>query len=193
MEVVTVEKTRPVGTSDLSAQFVREAEPLLDALSRRAQRLTFNHADAEELLQDAMLHAYSGFRTFQPGTNFKAWIFRIQHNCWCSTYRSRQRRPPEVLTEYTDWETSHAAKAGRSAEAEALASFTHSDVHAAMGTLSPAFREAMYLTIVAGYSYAETAAMMDIPLGTVMSRVARGRKRLRVALAHVVPADAPEP
>lgn len=176
-----------VASPDLAARFAREAEPLLDALSRRAQRLTFNHADAEELLQDTMLHAFSGFRTFEPGTNFRAWMFRILHNRWCSTYRSRQRRPAEVLTQHSDWEigqkSANAPRAGSSAEAEALASFSHSDVHVAMGALPPVIREAIYLTIVAGYSYAETAAMMDVPLGTVMSRVARGRKRLRIALA----------
>jgi RNA polymerase sigma-70 factor (ECF subfamily) len=172
-----------VAPPDLAACFAREVEPLLDALSRRAQRLTFNYADAEELLQDTMLHAFSGFRTFEPGTNFRAWMFRILHNRWCSTYRSRRRRPDEVLTEFVE----HAAcsTTGRSAEAEALASFTHSDVHTAMGALSPVIREALYFTVVAGYSYAETAVMMDVPLGTVMSRVSRGRKRLRMALAHV--------
>ena len=90
---------------DLAARFALEAEPLLDALSRRAHRLAFNHAEAEELLQDRTLHAFSGFRTFEPGTNFRAWVFRILHNRWCSTYRSRQRRPNEVLTQFADWET----------------------------------------------------------------------------------------
>jgi RNA polymerase sigma-70 factor (ECF subfamily) len=155
--------------------------------------LAANHADAEELLQDTMLHAYVGFRTFEPGTNFRAWMFRILHNRWCSTYRSRQRRPSEVLTEHTDWQPSQSSRTGHSAEAEALAGFAYSEVHEAMGTLPPVIREAVYFTIVAGYSYAETAAMMDVPLGTVMSRVARGRKRLRVALAHVVPVEAAAP
>src|SRR3954454_9289350 len=116
--------------ADLAAQFAREPEPLLDALSRRAQRLTLNHADAEELLQDTMLHAYSGFRTFEPGTNFKAWMFRILHNRWCSNYRTRQRRPGEVLTDDIEWGhvTAYAPDTGRSAEAEALGAFAHSDV-----------------------------------------------------------------
>jgi RNA polymerase sigma factor (sigma-70 family) len=183
--------------TDLAARFVREAEPLMDALSRRAQRLALNHADAEELLQDTMLHAYSGFRTFEPGTNFRAWMFRILHNRWCSTYRSKQRRPGEVLTEYIDGETrqktAYASDAGKSAEAEALAAFTYSDVHTAMGALPSGIREAIYFTIVAGYSYAETAAMLEVPLGTVMSRVSRGRRRLRNALANVVPVDASLP
>jgi RNA polymerase sigma factor (sigma-70 family) len=174
---------------DLAARFAREAEPLIDALSRRAQRLTFNHADAEELLQDTLLDAYSGFQTFQPGTNFKAWMFRILHNRWCSAHRSRQRRPAEVLSGFVE-HTAYASGTGRSAEAEAIDSFIYSDVHTAMGMLSPVIRDAIYFTIVAGYSYAETATMMGVPLGTVTSRVARGRRRLRTALTHAVPIDA---
>jgi RNA polymerase sigma factor (sigma-70 family) len=178
----------------LAARFAREAEPLMDALSRRAQNLAFNHADGEELLQDTMLHAYAGFRTFEQGTNFRAWIFRILHNRWCSTYRSTQRRPGEVLSEFVGWETSpkraYVSDVGRSAEAEALAAFTYSDVHTAMGALPIGFREAIYYTVLAGYSYAETAALLNVPLGTVMSRVFRGRERLRIALTDVASLDA---
>jgi RNA polymerase sigma factor (sigma-70 family) len=179
--------------SDLAGRFAREAEPLMDALARRAQRLTKNHADAEELLQDAMLHAFSGFHLFQPGTNFRAWMFRILHNRWCSNYRTRQRRPGEVLTDDIEWGhvTAYAPETGRSAEVEALGAFAHSEVRAAMGALPIGVREALYYTVVAGYSYAETATMIGVPLGTVMSRVSRGRKRLRIALAHVVPVDGP--
>jgi DNA-directed RNA polymerase specialized sigma24 family protein len=95
-----------------------------------------------------MLHAYSGFRNFEPGTNFSAWIFRILHNRWC------------------------------------LAAFTHIQVLAAMGALPIGVREALYYTIVVGHTHAEAAAMLDVPLGTVMSRVFRGRKQLGIALAH---------
>jgi len=179
--------------SDLAGRFARETEPLMDALARRAQHLTQNHADAEELLQDAMLHAYSGFHGYRPGTNFRAWMFRILHNRWCSNYQRRQRRPAEMLTDDIEWGhvTAYAPQTGRSAEAEALGSFAHSDVRTAMGALPIGIREALYYTVVAGYSYAETATMIGVPLGTVMSRVSRGRKRLRVALAHVVPLDGP--
>jgi RNA polymerase sigma factor (sigma-70 family) len=183
--------------ADLAARFAYEAEPLMDALSRRARRLAFNHADAEELLQDTMLRAYSGFQTFELGTNFRAWIFCILHNCWCSTYRRRQRRPGEVLTGFLDGDTTqktaYGSRTGSSAEAEALAAFTYSDVHTALGALPTGTREAIYFTIVSGYSYAETAAMLDVPLGTVMSRVARGRKRLRITLAHAAPMDPSTP
>ncbi|WP_029112755.1 sigma-70 family RNA polymerase sigma factor [Mycobacterium sp. URHB0044] len=179
--------------SDLAGRFAREAEPLMDALARRARRLTQNHADAEELLQDAMLHAYSGFHGFEPGTNFRAWIFRILQNRWYSNFRMRQCRPGEVLTDDIEWGhvTAYAPGTERSAEAEALGAFAHSDVRAAMGTLPIGVREALYYTVVAGYSYADTARMTGVPLGTVMSRVSRGRKRLRISLAHVVPMDGP--
>jgi RNA polymerase sigma-70 factor (ECF subfamily) len=114
--------------------------------------LAFNHADAEELLQDTMLHAYSGFQTFELGTNFSAWMFRILHNCWCSTYRRRQRRPGEVLTEFLDGDTTQKAtyswRTGSSAEAKALAAFTYSEVHTALGALPTGTREAIYFTIV---------------------------------------------
>jgi RNA polymerase sigma factor (sigma-70 family) len=130
-------------------------------------------------------------RNFQPGTNFKAWIFRILHNRWCSDHRKRLRRPDEVLVDYADWEAGQGAvcqaEAASSAETQALAAFAHSDVRAAMGTLPAGIREALFYNTVAGYSYAETAAMMDVPVGTVMSRVSRGRRRLRSALAHVAP------
>ena len=179
--------------ADLAVRFAREAQPVMDALARRARRLTQNDADAQDLLQDAMLHAYSGFHGFEPGTNFRAWMFRILHNRWCSNFRMRQRRPGEVLTDDIEWGhvTAYAPDTGRSAEVEALGAFAHSDVRAAMGALPIGVREALYYTVVAGYSYADTATMIGVPLGTVMSRVARGRRRLRIALAHAVPVDGP--
>jgi RNA polymerase sigma factor (sigma-70 family) len=170
---------------DRAGRFVREAEPLMDVLSRRAQQLTRNHADAEELVQDVMLHAYRGFGSYEPGTNFKAWMFRILYNRWCSAHRVRQRRPAEVLTDDSDRQVASVREPERSAETEALAAQPHSDVRTAMGNLPMGVRQAVYYTMVAGYSYAETAELLGIPLGTVMSRVHRGRKRLRIALAHV--------
>jgi RNA polymerase sigma factor (sigma-70 family) len=179
--------------AELAGRFTREVQPLIGALRRHAWRLTRNHADAEELLQETLLNAYSGFRNFQPGTNFNAWIFRILHNRWCSDRRRRMRRPDEVLTDYADWAAGHGAvgpaEATSSAETQALAAFAHSDVRAAMGPLPAGIRETLYYNVVAGYSYAETAAMMDVPIGTVMSRLSRGRRRLRIALAHVAPRE----
>jgi RNA polymerase sigma-70 factor (ECF subfamily) len=170
-------------------RFARDAEQVLEVLSRGARRLTRCDADADDLLQDALLHAYIGFHSFQQGTNFKAWLFRILYNRWVSTYRSKQRRPAEVsidkLTEHEPADGAVPMPAGiRSAEAEVLEALPDSEIKAAMEGLPAGFATAVYYADVAGYTYAETAAILDIPLGTVMSRVSRGRQRLRVALAH---------
>ena len=179
----------PEPDRDLAARFAREVEPLFDVLLRGARRLTRSDADAEDLLQDTLLHAYAGFRTFKQGSNLKAWLFRIQYNRWVSTYRSKQRRPSEVpVDEITERELADSAArlpAGlRSAEAEALDALPDNEIKAAMDALPDGFRAVMYYADVQGYTYAETAAILDIPMGTVMSRVSRGRQRLRISLAH---------
>jgi RNA polymerase sigma factor (sigma-70 family) len=184
----------PHSDHDLSARFTRETEPLFDVLLRGARRLTHNDADAEDLLQDALLHAYAGFHTFQEGSNLKAWLFRILHNRWVSGYRFRQRRPQEVSADGVH-ERELAAGAARlpaghrSAEAEVLDEIPTTDVRAAMDALPEGFRAAVYLADVQGFTYVETAAILDIPVGTVMSRVSRGRQRLRISLAHRAPPD----
>lgn len=185
MNVVTSEPD-----TDLAARFTCEAEPLLDMLSRGARRLTRSDADAEDLLQDALMHAYAGFHTFSDGSNFKAWLFRILYNRWVSGYRTKQRRPAEVsLDELTEWDALGGARqlseAPRSAEAEFLDALPNNDIRWAMATLPEGSRAALYYADVLEYTYAETAVLMDVPIGTVMSRVARGRKRLRFALAHL--------
>lgn len=168
-------------TTDLATHFAREVEPLLDVLSRRARRLTRSHADAEDLLQDALLHAYAGFHTFQGGTNLKAWLFRILYNRWVSAYRARQSRPSEVpVDEITERDLAEQ----RSAETEALDALPDNEIEAAMKSLPEGYRNAVYYADVQGYTYAETAAILGIPMGTVMSRASRGRQRLRIALAH---------
>ena len=174
--------------ADLASRFAREAEPLFEVLSRGARRLTRCNADAEDLLQDALLHAYEGFHTFQEGTNLKAWLFRILYNRWVSAYRSKQSRPAEVsvddLTERDLAGSAACLSAGqRSAEAEALDALPDNEIKAAMDSLPETFRTAVYLAEVQGYTFAEVAAILDIPMGTVMSRVSRGRHRLRLALA----------
>jgi RNA polymerase sigma factor (sigma-70 family) len=187
MKVIT---STPESDTDLAARFTCETAPLIDMLSRGARRLTRCDADAEDLLQDALMHAYAGFHSFSDGTNFKAWLFRILHNRWISAYRSKQRRPAEVsLDELTDWDASAGARqlsdAPRSAEAEFLDALPNNDIRSAMATLPEGSRTAMYYADVLEYTYAETAVLMDIPIGTVMSRVSRARKRLRFALAHL--------
>jgi RNA polymerase sigma factor (sigma-70 family) len=200
MKVVVIGGTGPTGSvtntsepdKDLAARFAGEVEPLFEVLMRGARRLTRNHADAEDLLQDALLHAYAGFGTFEDGSNLKAWLFRILYNRWGSAYRTKQRRPVEVSVDgITDRDLVPSAArvpAGvRSAEAEALDALPDNEIKAAMNTLPEGFRTAVYYTEVQGYTYAETAAILGIPHGTVMSRVSRGRQRLRVALAHISP------
>ncbi|WP_231997466.1 sigma-70 family RNA polymerase sigma factor [Mycobacterium sp. 1245111.1] len=174
-------------TIALAERFTTEAEPLIDVLSRRARRLTRCDADAEDLLQDSLLDAYAGFHTFQEGTNLKAWLFRILYNRWVSTYRCKQRRPIEVCVEdITEWELplgGPRAAGLRSAEIEALEALPDNRIQAAMRDLPEGFPAVVYYADVQGYTYAETAAILNIPVGTAMSRASRARQRLRVALA----------
>jgi RNA polymerase sigma factor (sigma-70 family) len=183
MKVVT---SKPESDTDLAARFTVEVEPLLDMLSRGARRLARSDADAEDLLQDALMHAYAGFHTFSDGTNFKAWLFRILHNRWISGHRSKQCRPAEVsIDEIAEWDGWDAARrladAPRSAEADFLDAVPNPEIKSAMATLPEGSRTAIYYADVLDYTYAETAVLMDI-------RVSRGRKRLRFALGHL-PAD----
>ncbi|MGV0813875.1 sigma-70 family RNA polymerase sigma factor [Mycolicibacterium boenickei] len=178
----------PTSDAELAARFTREASPLFDALARRARRLTRNDADAEDLLQDTLLHAYAGFRTFQEGTNLAGWLFRILHNRWVSTHRRKQRRPAEVtVDDFTDLDltraAAHTASGLQSAEAQVLNDLPDDDVREALAALPQGFTTALYYAEVQGYTYAETAEIMNIPIGTVMSRVSRGRQRLRISLA----------
>ena len=176
---MTITSVRSMSGSDadLATRFAREVVPLFDVLMRGARRLTRSNADAEDLLQDTLLHAYTGFHTFQQNSNIKAWLFRILYNRWVSTYRSKQSRPLEVLTdEITERDLAV------SAETEVLDALPDNDIKAAMDALPEGFRAAVYYADVQGYTYAETAAILNIPHGTVMSRASRGRKRLRIAL-----------
>ncbi|BBX45338.1 sigma-70 family RNA polymerase sigma factor [Mycobacterium cookii] len=178
----------PDGTP--AARFADEARPLFDVLSLRARKLTCCDADAEDLLQDTLLDAYRGFHTFQEGTNVKAWLFRILYNRWVSTYRGKQRRPAEVsVEEMTERDLAYSAArvpAGlRSAETEVLEALPDSQIRAAMESLPEDFRAAVYYADIHCYTYAETAALLNIPPGTAMSRASRARQRLRTALAHL--------
>jgi RNA polymerase sigma factor (sigma-70 family) len=173
----------------LAAQFARQAEPHFAVLSRGSRRLARNSADAEDLLQDTLLHAYAGFRSFQEGSNLRAWLFRILYNRWVSTHRARASRPSEVLAD----ELTARDLPARSAEAEVLDVLPDNDIKMAFAALPPGFREAVYFADIEGYTYAETAAILGVPQGTVMSRASRGRQRLRVALAHLAPSAADEP
>jgi RNA polymerase sigma-70 factor (ECF subfamily) len=140
-------------------------------------------------VQDTLLRAYTGFHTFEAGTNLKAWLFRCLYNRWISGYRAKQARVAEVLTYSIDDRdlaatASYLPGSGRSAETEILESLPDDDIEAAMRALPDGFAEVLYYADVEGYTYAETAEILAIPAGTVMSRVFRARKRLRLALAH---------
>ena len=182
MTIATAE-SHEESDAELAERFARDAVPLFDALARRARRLTLSDADAEDLLQDTLLHAYRGFRSFEAGTNLKAWLFRIQYHRWISAHRHKQRRPIEVTAD--DVGEYESATGRPSAEDEVLEMLSDSDIRRALATLPDGTRAVMYYAGVAAYTYAETAALMKIPIGTVMSRVSRGRQRLRVALAHL--------
>ena len=174
--------------SEFRARFEREVAPLHASLYRQAYRMSRNHADAEDLLQDTMMKAYAGFESFRPGSNFKAWLFRILTNTYINGYRRQRRQPVQCSTEQVS-EQSLAAAYGRctpgqrSAEDDVLESLPDNDIKAAMQTLPPQFREVVYYADIEGFRYQEIAAMMKTPRGTVMSRLHRGRQRLRLVLA----------
>jgi RNA polymerase sigma-70 factor (ECF subfamily) len=154
-----------------------------------ALRMTRNPADAEDLVQETYLKAYRAFASFELGTNLKAWLYRILTNTYINTYRAKQRRPEitdvedvEDLYLYHRLSGEQSASLGRSAEDEALDRFTDTDVKAAIESLPDSFRMAVLLADVEGFSYKEIAEITDVPIGTVMSRIHRGRKALQKAL-----------
>jgi len=175
---------------ELEARFEAEALPLLPGLYSAAFRLTRNGADAEDLVQETFLRAYRGFHQFEPGTNLKAWLYRILMNTFINTYRKKQREPQTVSEEETpDWYLySKMAEHGAepSAEASVIEALPDEDVQAALSALPEQFRAAVLLADVEGFSYKEIAEITGVPIGTVMSRLHRGRKALEKRLWDVV-------
>jgi RNA polymerase sigma-70 factor (ECF subfamily) len=171
------------------ATFTEQVEPFMDALYGAALRMTRNPADAEDLLQETFLRAYRGFPNFNQGTNLRAWLYRILTNTYINSYRARQRRPEQTeldevedLFLYKRLGGLEAATLGRSAEDELMDLFSEAEVKAAIEALPDNFRMVVLLADVEGFAYKEIAEVLDIPIGTVMSRLHRGRKALQKSL-----------
>ena len=175
--------------AELTARFERDVIPLLDQLYGAARRLTRSRADAEDLVQDTMLKAYKRFSSFEPGTHLQAWLFRIMHNTWINDYHKTRRRPVEHLRgENDDWQFEsdrHHLRGCRSAEVEALEKLPDREITAALDSLGANLRLTVYYADVCGYRYREIAEIMDVPIGTVMSRLHSARCRLRILLADL--------
>jgi RNA polymerase sigma-70 factor (ECF subfamily) len=169
------------------ARFERDALQYVDQLYSAALRMARHPSDAEDLVQEAYAKAYASFHQYKPGTNLKAWLYRILTNTYINLYRKRQREPKRSGTDQVeDWQLGqaldHHDPGLRSAEAQALDHLPDSDVKHALQSIPEDFRLAVYFVDIEGFPYKEAAEILDVPIGTVMSRLHRGRKQLRELL-----------
>jgi len=169
--------------------FVTDAMQFAPQLFSTALRMTRNKSDAEDLVQETFIKAWRSFHTFQTGTNLRAWLYRIMTNTFINKYNSKQRRPSETeldeveeLYLYKRLGSIDQSKLSSSAEDQMLELFTDDEVKHALEELPESFRLPVLLSDVDGFSYKEISEMLDIPLGTVMSRLHRGRKAMQKML-----------
>ena len=189
----TVDLTPVAQHMDRDARFERDVVPIMDRLYPAALRMTRNPSDAEDLVQETVAKAYAAFHQFKPGTNLRAWLHRILSNTFINGYRKKRREPIQDLGVdfQEDWQTSNdpLMPPVRSAEAEVLERLANSEILQALRELPVEFRVAIYLADIEGYAYREIAEMTGTPIGTVMSRLHRGRGKLRQRLLNHAPRE----
>ena len=184
-ELVRVDREKE-SAAERKKRFERDALQYMNQLYAAAMRYTKNPEDAQDLVQDTYAKAYTSFHQFEPGTNLKAWLYRVLTTTFINTYRKDQRRPQTSDSELEDWQiaeaSSHTSDQGKSSEDVVLENLPDSDIKTALAEIPEEFRMAVYLADVEGFSYKDIAEIVGVPAGTVMSRLHRGRKQLREKL-----------